>query len=346
MTVLLSGARRMGVRAAFTAAAFLALGASLAQAAPASDDWITTRTKIALWTAGHVESTAVHVDTAGGRVTLYGKVHDQQQKDVAESVARGIPSVTTVRNLLEIVPESGEKQVAIADDKIQEQAQKALKDDATLSASSMTVKSVNKGTVLLAGKARGLFDYLRALEVVNDVPGVRRVDSEVNAPDEDARFVRTTAAGAKDAALDDWITTATKMRLLADSHVPALEVSVDTRRGVVTLFGIVPTALAKEAANADARKVEGMVSVNNQLQIVAAASKADVDVKDDVILGDLKAAFKNDEAFKHVSVKVKNGVARLTGHVTSSGQRLNAAILARGSRGVRSVDDDLHVQRS
>jgi len=346
MTELFQGARRTMVRAALAGAAFVALGSATAQAAPASDDWITTRTKIGLWTAGHVDSTAVHVDTASGQVTLYGKVHDQQQKDVAESVARGIPGVVKVRNLLEIVPAATEKQVDIADDRIKDEAAKALKADASLSASSMSVKSVNKGTVMLSGKARDQFDYLRALEVVADVPGVRRIDSEVNAPDQDGKFVRTTADGAKNAALDDFITTATKMRLLADSSVPALEISVDTRHGVVTLFGIVPDALAKAAAEADAKKVAGMVSVDNQLQVVAAASKAAVDVKDDEIKDDLKATFKTDEAFKHVSVTVKNGVARLTGHVGTSGQRLHAAILARGSRGVRSVEDDLSLKRS
>jgi osmotically-inducible protein OsmY len=36
-----------------------------------------------------------------------------------------------------------------------------------------------------------------------------------------------------------WITSATKMRLLADSQPPALDINVDTREGIVTLFGIV-----------------------------------------------------------------------------------------------------------
>jgi osmotically-inducible protein OsmY len=42
-----------------------------------------------------------------------------------------------------------------------------------------------------------------------------------------------------------WITSATKMRLLADPRTPALDINVDTRAGIVTLFGIVPTQLAQ-----------------------------------------------------------------------------------------------------
>ena len=59
-------------------------------------------------------------------------------------------------------------------------------------------------------------------------------------------------------ASDMWITSATKMRLLADSQTPALDINVDTLAGVVTLFGIVPLQEAKAAAEADAHKVSGV----------------------------------------------------------------------------------------
>ena len=38
-----------------------------------------------------------------------------------------------------------------------------------------------------------------------------------------------------------WITSDTKMRLLADGRTPALDINVDTWNGVVTLFGSVPS---------------------------------------------------------------------------------------------------------
>ena len=61
-----------------------------------------------------------------------------------------------------------------------------------------------------------------------------------------------------EAASDMWITSATKMRLLADPRTPALDINVDTRAGIVTLFGIVPSQDAKAAAADDARKVSGV----------------------------------------------------------------------------------------
>ena len=39
---------------------------------------------------------------------------------------------------------------------------------------------------------------------------------------------------------DMWITSAAKVRLIADDQTPATEINVDTRNGVVTIFGIVP----------------------------------------------------------------------------------------------------------
>jgi osmotically-inducible protein OsmY len=45
--------------------------------------------------------------------------------------------------------------------------------------SSISVESVNKGVVLLAGKAKSLDAHLRAVEIARKVPGVHRVSSEV-----------------------------------------------------------------------------------------------------------------------------------------------------------------------
>ena len=87
-----------------------------------------------------------------------------------------------------------------------------------------------------------------------------------------------------------WITSATKMRLLADSQTPALDINVDTRAGVVTLFGIVPAQEAKAAAEADARKVSGVKRVENELQVVASAKQAAVKVRDEELARAVKQA--------------------------------------------------------
>ena len=333
----------------------VAVVVAVALAAPARaampDAWITTKTKLALLTTEGVSGTAIHVDTILGKVTLHGKVRSAEEKAKAESIAKKIDGVLEVRNLLQVVTPQREKTVQLSDDALKPRVEKALQADSSLKDSSISVKSVNKGVVLLAGTAKTLSAHLRAVDTVARVPGVERVASEIKSPDAlaDAEIWRepTPPATSKDsgiweAASDIWITSATKMRLLTDSRTPALDVNVETHAGVVTLFGIVPSQDAKTAAAADARKVSGVKGVVNELQVVASAKQAAVKVRDEDIESEVKKAFEKAD-FKDISVEVKNGVVRLTGTVPTGARRLEAAVLARSIQGVRAVKDDLRL---
>jgi osmotically-inducible protein OsmY len=330
------------------------LGAALAAPVGAAtpDAWITTKAKLALLTTEGVSGTAIHVDTVLGRVALHGKVPSAGEKAQAESVAQKIEGVQSVRNLLQVVAPQHVKAVQVADDALKARIEKALQADPSLQDSRISVQSVNKGVVLLTGTAKTLSAHLRAVEVVAGMPGVQRVASQIQSPDTlaDAEIWRTPTPqpptgkgyGVGEAASDMWITSATKMRLLADPRTPALDINVDTRAGVVTLFGIVPTQDAKAAAADDARKVSGVTRVVNELQVVASAKQAAVKVRDEELEGVVKKAFDAQD-FKDVTMTVKNGVVRLTGTVPTGTRRLEAAVLARSIQGVRAVEDDLRV---
>ena len=205
--------------------------------------------------------------------------------------------------------------------------------------------------MLLAGTAKTLSDHLHAVALVASVPGVQLVASEIQSPDTlaDAEIWReptpqqpSVTDGLGAAARDLWITSATKMRLLADSRTPALDIHVDTRAGVVTLFGMVPSPEARSAAEADARMVHGVQSVVNDLQVVARAEQAAVQARDEELVRAVQTAFATP-AFKHITVMVQNGVVRLTGTVPTGEQRLEAAVVARAIPGVRAVQDDLRL---
>jgi hyperosmotically inducible protein len=133
------------------------------------------------------------------------------------------------------------------------------------------------------------------------------------------------------------------MRMMADGAVPALDVNVDTNNGVVTLFGMVPTQEAKAAAEADAKKVSGVKSVVNDLQVVPESKQEAVEAKDDDIQKRLTASLNEHDSLDAIKVEVKNGVARLTGNVGSGSDRLQAAVIARSTNGVRSVEDDMTI---
>lgn len=341
----------------------LVFGASLSTLpafAAAPDGLLTSKAKLSLWTTAGVRSTSVHVDTNDGVITLHGKVPSEAQRTLAEITALEIVGVRGVKNLLQVVAEVDEKRVASSDKDTMNMVQKRLKKDAELNDSSISVKSVDKGVVLLTGSARTLNDHLHAVAIVDRVPGVRRVASEVTSPDifgseeqglfmnqpraSSAPFATGKNAEARSGATDMRMTTAVKLRLVTAANVPSTDISVDTEEGIVTLFGIVPTAAVKNAAGLEARRVSGVIRVQNNLEVVASAQRERVEAKDSDIERDLALVFKDRAEFKSVDADVKNGAVRLTGTVGSAWDEVNAVRMARQVAGVGSVDNQLKIE--
>jgi osmotically-inducible protein OsmY len=316
-----------------------------------SDAWITTKTKTTLFTTKGISSNAINVDTVDGMVTLHGKVISAEEKARAEEEAKKIAGVKSVRNLLQVVPSRHENAVTASDAQLTERVGTALKGDRSLDDGSIAVQSVNAGVVLLGGKAASASDHLRAIQTARAVPGVSRVETEVTSPDaltdEELRRDSSPKSGADrgmvGAAKDMWITTDTKVRLLADSRTPALDINVDTWNGTVTLFGTVSSKDARAAAEADARQVSGVTRVDNQLQVVPSAKAEAVQARDEDLTTAVKQTLGRREDLKGVGVDVKNGVARLTGAVDTEQQRLDASIAARSTPGIRAVTNDLRI---
>jgi hyperosmotically inducible protein len=343
-------------RTSWIRSSLLALIVGVALTTPASaatpDAWITTKTKLALLTTEGVSGMAIQVDTVLGRVTLHGKVHSAAEKTKAETIAQQIDGVKSVNNLLQVVAPQHEQAMQVSDDALQQRIEQALQADPSLKSSQIAVQSVNQGVVLLSGTAKTLSAHLRAVEVATEVPGVRRVASEVQSPDTlaDAEIWRESTSPPSiegydvwETASDIWITSAIKMLLLTDSQTPALDINVDTWAGVVTLFGIVPSQQAKAAAEADARKVSGVKRVQNELQVVASAKQAAGHVRDEELERAVRQAFDTPD-LRDIRIEVKNGVVRLTGTVPSGVRRLEAAVAARAVPGVRAVEDDLRLE--
>lgn len=340
-------------RAAFgsTLLACMTIGGN-AFAASAPDAWITTKIKLALMTTQGVSSNDVNVDTIDGRVTLHGTVGSEQEKASAEKAARGVEGVNELRDMLAVVAPAKQEAVDAADDQIEAQVESALKADTTLADSAITVASVNKGVVVLGGTAASLSDHLNAVEDTRKVAGVRQIASEIKSPDvmSDAEIWRdakapATGAGTTGSMSDMWITTAAKVSLLTNSETPATEINVDTKNGVVTLFGMVPTEASKRAAEATVAKVSGVRQVRNQLQVVAETAQKAVKANDaeikDLIAKRLTDAHMEDA---NISVEVKDGVARLTGNVDDQGDRIRGLTIARATAGVRSVEDGIQIK--
>lgn len=335
----------------------IVLMATLSLSAPAhaterSDAWVTTKVKIALLTTRDLSSTGVHVDTVDGRVTLYGTVRSLIEKSKAEQSARSVDGAREVRDLLQVVPSRSLPSVRVSDQELKHRVSETLSRDEALANSTVTVKSVNGGVVLLSGTAASLSDHLHALEKAREVEGVRGVASEVSSPDTmaDAEIWRD---GPYDhvmyehsTAQDMWITTAAKLRLLANLQSWAFDINVDSRDGLVTLFGLVDSERTKRAAAAEVSKVSGVKGIKNAIQVVPGSQQPLVTKND----AHLKEAIE-DRLRKHqeltdaeIDIDVRNGVARLSGIVRTQGDRLVALIVTRTTAGVYGLVDNLEVE--
>jgi osmotically-inducible protein OsmY len=146
---------------------------------------------------------------------------------------------------------------------------------------------------------------------------------------------------AKTGTKDSWITAKTKIALYGDDRVSGSSVNVDTKKGVVTLRGKVASDDEKKAAEEDAKGIEGVTSVKNELKVVAPAERKAVDAKDEDLTKSVKSRMKNDARLKSVDVRTDKGTVTLTGEVQDVSASARASEIARGVPGVRSVKNEL-----
>ena len=145
--------------------------------ADTNDAWITTKAKILLLTTDGFSVNGANVDTVNGNVTMHGKVGTAADRTKAEATVRTVTGVKSVNNLLQVVPSDMKDMVEASDSDVKDRVQASLKTDTKMD--DVKVASVNKGVVLLSGKAESLTQKLRAIENAYTVNGVRRVASEI-----------------------------------------------------------------------------------------------------------------------------------------------------------------------
>jgi hyperosmotically inducible periplasmic protein len=145
---------------------------------------------------------------------------------------------------------------------------------------------------------------------------------------------------------DSWITSKTKMKLVADKRTKAREIKVETQRGVVTLRGKVASPDERAAAEEITRGVDGVTSVRNTLEIVPEMKRKAADAKDDEITKAVRDRMSADEQLKSTTIRVRadNGMVTLMGSVPTIKAKDRAAELARKTPGVRAVRNELQLK--
>jgi hyperosmotically inducible protein len=145
--------------------------------------------------------------------------------------------------------------------------------------------------------------------------------------------------------LDDATVTArVGHRLTMDPDIPRHEIDVDTLHGVVTLRGEVPDEAVRQEALEVASRTRGVVSVRDDLRIAPERKGSGPD-------GDLgiTARVNNrliadpDIRATDVDVDTYDGVVTLSGLVATDHARQEAELVARQTKGVRAVRNELGI---
>lgn len=126
------------------------------------------------------------------------------------------------------------------------------------------------GIVTLTGNAKTMQEKELAEQYAGQVEGVKKVDNRlvvINRKGE-SRMEKEGAGSAAIDKLDDASITARVKTALADHRgTSALHTDVDTKDGAVTLSGTAENEAQKTLAEKVARKVHGVRSVTNDLEV-------------------------------------------------------------------------------
>ena len=142
---------------------------------------------------------------------------------------------------------------------------------------------------------------------------------------------------------DAGITSVIQATLQADEKVKARQVEVETREGVVYLTGVVDTEEARREAGRVAWRAEGVVGVMNDLTVGERTVGSCVD--DVTISSKVKSKLILNSEIKSgdIDVSSSQGVVTLIGRVSSQTIKSDAERIARGTKGVSGVSNELLV---
>ena len=151
-------------------------------------------------------------------------------------------------------------------------------------------------------------------------------------------IVVASAVTARADVKDSWITTKAKIVLLTTDGFSVNGANVDTIHGNVVLHGTVGTTADRTRAEQTVRKLDGVKSVKNLLQVVPVTMKEAVASTDSDIKGRVEASLKTDTKMDDVKVSsVNNGVVLLSGKAANLNETLRAIENAYSVNGVHRV---------
>jgi hyperosmotically inducible protein len=253
----------MKMKAMYCVALMVAAVALLATSMPVyaskMDDGIESSAKKSYVFKTYLKGDDIKIQSKDGVVTLTGSVSEESHKSLAQETVANLPGVKSVNNRLEV---KGERPAENSDTWVHMKVKTALLYHRNVSGFNTEV-NVKDGIVTLRGEAANQAQKNLTSEYAKDVEGVKDVKNEMTVAKTPVKPDKTVGEKVDDAS----ITALAKMTLLYHRSTSALNTSVTTKNGVVTLSGKAKSAAEKDLATKYVNDVNGVKSVKNQMTI-------------------------------------------------------------------------------
>ena len=221
----------------------------------------------------YLKADDIKVQSKDGAATLTGTVSNESHKSLAQETVANLPGVTSVDNQL---VEKGDLPAARSDAWLMAKVKTTFLFHRNLSATDTEV-IVADGIVTLRGEATSAAQRDLATEYAKDVEGVKAVNNEMTVATAAKEPAKSTV-GQKvetivDAIDDASVTALVKTSLAYHRSTSALNTTVKTKDGVVTLGGEAKNSAEKDLATKLVSDVHGVKSVINNMTIEEATIK-------------------------------------------------------------------------
>jgi hyperosmotically inducible protein len=239
-------------------AAVALLAISVPVHASTMDDRIESTARDSYVFKTYLKGDDIKIQSRDGVVTLTGIVSEEYHKSLAQETVAGLPGVETVDNRLEV---KGAPPTANSDEWLRDKVKVALLFHRSVSG-FITEVNVKDGIVTVQGEATSQAQKDLTTEYAKDVEGVKGVNNEMTVT-ETSKKTRTVGETIDDAS----ITAQVKITLLYHRSTSALNTSVTTKKGVVTLGGKASNSAELNLATKLANDVNGVKGVKNLMTI-------------------------------------------------------------------------------
>lgn len=215
----------------------------------------------------HLSPFEIGIDVEGDTAILTGTVDESLDKDLAERVAMNAKGIAKVDNRIAVDAAAKMRERGTDNDRDFDEAV----EDASTTASvksrllwndttdglDIEVDTMNR-RVTLTGDASTQAEKDLATRLALGTDGVRSVENKIMVKPSTS----PNPANADERISDSWITAKVKSSLLVSKNVDGLDLTVETKDGLVTLGGGASSTAERDLAVEIAKDVKGVKSVN------------------------------------------------------------------------------------